>query len=484
MASRLGTAMGLLFFATALSAQVEPLYFLRSNNARMQYNPGLPARQKFHLGIGAGNFAFSLNTGPLTYNNLFVQGEDGYKYINVEQLIYALKQPKEQTGRLEFRTEVLNFGLAIGNTSAGVSLQLRSDAAVRMPGEAFAYLLEGNAEYVGMPVTSEMSANGCAFMEAGLTLQHTFMKRFTIGVRPKYMVGLACVQTREGELRLFTDNDWNLHVGGVADISLLFPDENTYVTDNGNASYSSIMHAARHGHGFGLDAGADVMLTDHIGLSFAMLDLGDIRWDGADRYRRRRLTVGLNPDCPYYEDGDLVFKGIDYDQLRQLVEGDKPFEHIADSLKEWLVYTWTEDSATAFRYNLVPKAMAEVRYSLTDNHSLSALLRTDFLPEKVMPSVTLGYSGHFPFVDLGFSYTLWDNYGRKNLLGVGFDFKAGPVHWMLTLHQLEMDWKEGRFQWKNMRQVAFQAGFYFAFGKRDPYKNKDKNKDNDKSDRK
>ncbi|MBO4403603.1 MAG: hypothetical protein J5792_08050, partial [Bacteroidales bacterium] len=141
MASRLGTAMGLLFFATALSAQVEPLYFLRSNNARMQYNPGLPARQKFHLGIGTGNFAFSLNTGPLTYNNLFVQGEDGYKYINVEQLIYALKQPKEQTGRLEFRTEVLNFGLAIGNTSAGVSLQLRSDAAVRMPGEAFAYLL-------------------------------------------------------------------------------------------------------------------------------------------------------------------------------------------------------------------------------------------------------------------------------------------------------------------------------------------------------
>ena len=139
----------------------------------------------------------------------------------------------------------------------------------------------------------------------------------------------------------------------------------------------------RHGHGFGLDAGADVMLTDHIGLSFAMLDLGDIRWDGADRYRRRRLTVGLNPDCPYYENGDLVFKGIDYDQLRQLVEGDKPFEHIADSLKEWLVFSWSEDSATAFRYNLVPKAMAEVRYSFTANHSLSALLRTDFLPEKV-----------------------------------------------------------------------------------------------------
>ena len=88
--------------------------------------------------------------------------------------------------------------------------------------------------------------------------------------------------------------------------------------------------------------------------------------------------------------------------------------------------------------------------------------------------MTLGYSGHFPFTDIGLTYTLWDNYGRKNLLGIGFDFKSGPVHWLLTLHQLELDWSEKRFQWKNMRQVAFQAGFYFAFGKREPYKKKDK----------
>lgn len=468
--------VGLLFCVTALSAQVEPLYFLRSNNARMQYNPGLPAHQKVHVGLGADNLCFTLNTGPFTYNNLFLQGEDGYKYINVDQLVSSFKQPKDQTVGVGLRIELLDVGFSMGKTHMALSMQLRTETALRLPGEAFAYLLEGNADYVGTPVNSEISANGCAFMDMGVLLQRTFKKRFTIGVRPKYLVGLACAETDEGEIRLYTDNDWNLHVGGNAGLTLLFPDSKSFSDYDGRKMDPySLMHAAKHGHGFGLDAGADIQITDHIGVSFSMLDLGDIHWDGLDRYRRQRLKVGINPDCPYYEDGDLVFKGIDYEQLRQMLEGEKqPFEHIADSLKEWLSYSWEEDSATSVHYRLTPKAYTELRYSFTPKHSLSALLRTDFLPEKVAPSVTLGYSGHFPFVDLGISYTLWDNYGRKNLLGIGFDFKSGAVHWLLAVHQMELDWREGRFKWKNMRQAAIQTGFYLAFGKREPYKKKDK----------
>ena len=34
------------------------LYFLRCNNARLQYNPGLPAHQKVHVGLGADNLFF------------------------------------------------------------------------------------------------------------------------------------------------------------------------------------------------------------------------------------------------------------------------------------------------------------------------------------------------------------------------------------------------------------------------------------------
>ena len=475
MALRFKIFYCLLFGTLLLSAQVEPLYFLRCNNARLQYNPGLPAHQKVHVGLGADNLFFTLNTGPFTYNNLISQGDDGYKYISVEQLVSCLKQPKDQTGGVGLRMELLDVGFSMGKTHLAVSMLLRTETALRLPGEALAYLLEGNADYVGMPVTSEISANGCAFMDIGVLLQRSFKKRFTIGVRPKFLVGLACAETGEGELRLYTDNDWNLHVGGSADFSLLYPDFKSFVSEEGRkVDFASLEHAARHGHGIGLDAGADVQITDHIGVSFSLLDLGEIHWDGQDRYHRRRLTVGVNPDCPYYEDGDLVFKGIDYEQLRQILEGENPFEHIADSLKEWLSYSWAEDSATQVHYRLTPKAYTELRYSITPKHSLSALLRTDFLPEKVAPSVTLGYSGHFPFTDIGLTYTLWDNYGRKNLLGIGFDFKSGPVHWLLTLHQLELDWSEKRFQWKNMRQVAFQAGFYFAFGKREPYKKKDK----------
>ena len=462
----------LLLLGNLLPAQVEPLYFMRTNNARLQYNPGLPAYRKCRFMVGTGGLDFGAALGYFSYNDLIVKGEDGYKYLNTVQLAENFKSESSKV-RADGRVELFDLGISLGKTYADLSLQLRSETALRLPGEALAYLMEGNAGYVGVPVRSEISVSGIDYLEAGFTLQHTFDKKYRFGIRPKMLFGLAYAQTTSGSLLLHTDNDWNLHVGGGMEGLLFYPDPDGMSGPDGKFQTKRLRPLLTGNSGFAVDLGADVALNKHVGLSVSLLDAGAIRWEVQEPYRKKRLVAGLNPESPFYVDGELVFKGLDEEKIRQLLDGENPFEEIADSIGSWFVWQFEEDSPSSFRTRLTPKLLAEVRYSFTPKHSLSALLRYDFLPEKGIPTVTLGYSGSvLPFLDLAATYTLWDLNMRKNLLGAGIQIHAGAFNLMLSAYQFEADFKHRRLAWRNMRQAGIQFGCYFSFGQRGVTKKK------------
>ena len=465
----------LLGFALPLSAQMDPSTLLRTGHGRLSANPGTPAPHRFYFGAGVGNAGLEFAAGPFSYNRIVLQGEDGHKHLDVDRLVPALKVKGDLTGGLDLRMELLGAGFSIGNFYVDFSLQLRSENVFRLPGEALSCLLDGSAVSVGESVSSGISFRSGSFLESGFLFQKSFLNKFTLGIRPKYLVGLAQAETNKGELRIHTDGEMNLYVGGKADFQLLYPDIRLLCED-GTWNSGRLYAAMQMCRGFGVDFGGDVMISDRIGFSLSLLDVGSMRWNGRDGSCRKRLTVGVNPDAPNYEDGYLVFKDEQRDVFHQMLDGEMPFESLKDSLEMWFVYQWEEvDDRMPPVFRLTPKMVAGLRYAPTPKHTLSASLRADFMPEKGVPSVMLGYDGSFSFFDFALSYTLFDVYGRKNLLGVGWDFKSGPFRWTLALYNLKLDWSERSFNWRNMRQIALKAGIYCAIGRRNPY-DKDKEK--------
>ena len=99
--------------------------------------------------------------------------------------------------------------------------------------------------------------------------------------------------------------------------------------------------------------------------------------------------------------------------------------------------------------------------------------RTDFYEGDAQTALSLGYSGHFcSFFDLSVLYTMVNTMGYNNTLGVGGNFKFGPVNWYLSLYNISMNFDGLYYQWKDMQRIAFQTGFSLSIGKRGVAKKK------------
>lgn len=466
-------------FLSAATAQVEPLYFLRGNNSSLLYNPGSPAFRKVYVGLGISQFQLNLGSDFLTYNNFIVKGDDGYKYLNTETLLSIFKDKNRNFMAMDLREELLGVGVSVEKNYVAASLSLRSETSLRLPGEAFAYLLQGNGNFVGTPVRSEIMANSSTYMELGLTFQRTFMDKYTVGVRPKYLIGLLNVRTEEAYMKLYTDNDWNLRMQAQADAYLSMPDPD-WISEQfeHGASFSKIMNFTRQcmkgNHGFGVDMGANAEFNKHIGAGISLTDLGRIRWKNNSPYAIRHYTAGVNEKSEYFKDGYLTFEGVDFDCLRSVLNGESPWESLGDSLENLFSYGENKLShAYSYTSGLTPKLMLEAHYSITENHRVYLLNRTDFYPEKVKTSFSLAYSGQFAsFFDLAFSYSFRNQFAMRNSLGIGANFHMSVVDFYISLYNISLHFDKGFYQWKDLNSVALQTGLYFSFGKRGVVKNR------------
>lgn len=468
-------------FLSVATAQVEPLYFLRGNNSALLYNPGTPAFRKVYVGIGISQFQLNVGSDFLTYNNLIVKGDDGYKYLNTETLLSIFKDEDRNFMALELHEELLGVGVSVRKMYVAASMNLRSETSLRLPGEALAYLLQGNGGFVGTPVRSEIMANSSSWMEIGLTVQRTFKDKYTVGLRPKYLVGLLNAKTENASLELYTDNDWNLHLKAQADAFLNMPDPD-WISDQfaGGASFAKVMDFTRQcmkgNSGFGMDLGANAEFNKHIGAAVSLTDLGRIRWKNEAPYTMRHYTAGVNENSSYYKDGYLTFEGVDFDCLRSVLNGESPWESLGDTLKSLFSYDEEKLSHTSsYTTGLNPKLMLEAHYSFTKNHRLYLLNRTDFFPEKVKTSFSLAYSGHFAsFFDLALSYSFRNQFAMRHALGIGANFHCSLLNFYFSLYNINLDFENGYYQWKNLNSIALQAGVYFSLGQRDVAKNKKK----------
>ncbi len=332
--------------------------------------------------------------------------------------------------------EPFSLGFRFGKNYLSTAASLRYDIRFQYPKDLFNLLYQGNAAYIGEEIVlDDTGMSGALWMEQALGYSRVVNDRLSIGLRLKYLNGLAGIHMAENHLRLHTDADmydltlsseFTLHtsVPGLDDEEFEFP----------------------RNRGFGLDLGATYQVMDGLVLVAGVNDLGRIHWE-------KNLSSIRSSGATQF-----TFSGLNLDNLFGDGNGDD-FEAIVDSLANLVS---TESFETTFSTSLPTTAHLGGSYRLLPGGQASAFLYLSFFENHITPSFSLSYSQR-----LGRVLSLATNLAYRdhsiNNLGVGLALNLGPLQiYAISSNVLSITRPH------IARNTGVQFGLNFLIGWRDP----------------
>ena len=260
-----------------VSAQSRNSYFMEGSYFRNDMNPALaPTRGYIALPAMSG-LGINMSQNFLSVDNLFYQ-RDGQVVTAFHESVSAdeflSKLPSQGKFALDTKVNVLGVGFYAKRMfwTFGVNTNISADMAMSM--DAFKALKTlGNGTYdLG---DTALEAN--AYMDAYLGTSFRVHKNVNIGIKAKFLVGLATAEAQFNELKAnVTPDAVNGVINGTFRANGMFIDNRTDEFMSGDYNY--ILNNINN-FGAALDLGVEVrLLDDHLKLSAAITDLGFISW--------------------------------------------------------------------------------------------------------------------------------------------------------------------------------------------------------------
>lgn len=442
-----------LFTSSYVNAQ-QTLAILNENIYSSNYNPGKPSVYKWHVGFpGVSNLTLTFSENLLTYKK-FVTSTDTSIIINPTNLLKNLKRPTRFT--VDVNEEILGFGFKTDeNSYFTFSTRLRSESYFMLPNELLSMLIKGNAEYIGKNIESNISAYHSSYLEASITYQYTIQNKYTIGFRPKFLIGLTNVHTEQSKINFLTTEDWDIQTNGVVQMNTYLPFNEEF-----EPKTDDFINGLLKNPGFAIDIGAHFELPADFGIAFSINDLGTILWSN-DRLTNS-FSFTTNDTGKFIKEGSIFFDGFEV-SLKGIQDGQMPdINTVLDSISADDFITYSYARRDVYRTPLYPKLYLEFFYKLS-NYRFTILSRTDFVGKHPIPSVTFACNGYFGnIVELALSYSIYNR--TFNNLGFGAHFHFGPVQLYFAFDNLI-----GPIAPKYFNSFSVQTGLYFGIR---PKKNK------------
>lgn len=272
------------------SAQSLTSYFMEGTYFRTQLNPALTTTR------GYFNIPAVSGTGINVVNNFL--SVDNFIYQRDGQLVTALHKSvssDEFLGRLpdinrlnaNINTNILSVAFYTKKIYWNLGVNARVDANVNLSKDIFTTLKTlGNGTYD----LSDTSVNANAFLETYLGTSFRVCDWINIGLRFKFLVGLANVQTEIDQMELKVEDEViSTQLRGSLRGNAIFVDQSRVqpgedvdgegIAELFNFNSASYMLNNVKSYGVALDLGAEFrLLNDHLKLSAAITDLGVIKW--------------------------------------------------------------------------------------------------------------------------------------------------------------------------------------------------------------
>jgi hypothetical protein len=385
-----------ILFNTDLKGQSQfTLYQLNSSLPQSNLvNAGAFPNYKVSIGIPVLSSVYiSGDMGQLSYNRIFTRGANDSLYFDAEQLNSYLDENNHIAA--EASDQLLSLGLRLKKNYFSLSLSEKVEGGLSYPKSLVKLISSGDGINIGQVFAfDELGARAQIYHELAIGYGREINEKLTVGVRMKFLSGIASIDTDKIGASLLVSPD-SLYLYSPAF------NVNTSGLDLFDAD-TDIFKAATafNNFGFSLDIGAQYWLTDKLQLSAALNDMGGINWKKDTRQYQF-------PEVRYAYSGMDLVAAINDDP-------DALFQQETDSL----INSYEPDTVDGigYRSQLIPKFYAGAAYHLGKSHTFGAMLYGDVFKGNFKPAFGLSYN-----LQLGHIWTIGVNgsYRNKSFENVG-----------------------------------------------------------------
>lgn len=178
------------------------IYFMQNIPQSSFSNPALMPNCKFYLGLpGISSLQFNLDNSGFSYNDVFTRRADDSLIIDKDKLLGALSDKNKLS--YDMSEQIFAMGFRAKRSYFSLSVNSKISANFNYTKDFMTFLLKGNAEFIGKDIDlsgSKLEAN--TYSEIALGYAREFGKKFTFGMRVKYLVGAVNVYTERSDIKI------------------------------------------------------------------------------------------------------------------------------------------------------------------------------------------------------------------------------------------------------------------------------------------
>ena len=427
------------------------------------FNPGIRTPYNGVIGVGVSNMGYSIINSSINYKNIYVKDANGNDAIDGLKLFNSLDD-FDNVINWNLSFDVLKAGFRINKLFVDIDCRMRINTEMSYSKDFVGLFVLGNGHYLGKdnPCNFSCGMDASAYYELGMGFQYDINEHLTVGVRPKFLLGVANVVLNNNKTKIYTDADsyaisadigFDVKASSNIDMPLERVSDIVGFIDYESMQIGDFLNV-KGNYGFGADLGAAYVFNRHFGVSAAVRDLGFITWKNAKVKQCYKNDVMVN-EAVFSELNQVTDVGVDYKTM---------LDNVIDNV-------WGNDTLVdgdAYKTTLKTKMMLQGYYEYNPMLRVTAIGQMCYINNKMLPAVTLAYSGSFlNCIDVTVSW-MHSQYSGSTI-GAGLGFHFGPVNlfavtdniMVLTKQAAPMIELSTSYQAVNMRVgVVFTIGKY------------------------
>jgi len=415
---------------------------MRSLYQSSYINPAFTPEFKFSLGLPViNNLGMQFNLTGIDLNTIAksidkeTETDASGNAVTVNYLNFTklFKNMDDALGfNIPMQFDILYLRFPIKGYYFGINSTMKLENSFGVTKEFLGFLTSGNLPAIGQVQNFEMLKTSInSYTEFGLSLSKDY-KRFSFGVRAKYLKGIANIRTENIKFIVNTQNQipypieinvsGNIHSAGVGVLtdadtltngSILTADEKNPKTSLTNSL------SAKGNDGWAFDIGIGYQLSPRINIFASAIDLGaKINWNtSVYNYKLDESKIGFN--------------GLSYNQAVNGSGG------LVDSLTSKFGTSSVIRDTVGYTSLIPTKYYAGIDYDLSLRDRVTLLFQgiDDPNQKKFYQAYTISYNHRFfRALNITGNYSLKDF--TRNDIGFGMSMKFGPLQYYFMADNL------------------------------------------------